>query len=46
MTAYTSTRAYNAQHIRPLAVSPPFYPGSEPTPWGFLISGLLPQEAQ
>jgi|GEM_PF-3148967 len=46
MTVYTSTRAYNSQHIRPLAVRPPYYPGSEPTPWGFLIYGLQTQEAR
>ncbi|MDP3512812.1 MAG: hypothetical protein Q8S20_08680 [Sulfuritalea sp.] len=30
---------YSAKHIRPLAVSPLHYPESEPTPWGFSISG-------
>jgi hypothetical protein len=37
---------YTTQHIRPLAVRPPFYPGSVPTPWGFLISGLQSQGAK
>ena len=37
---------YTSLHIRPLAVSPPFYPGSVPTPWGFLIHGLQRPEAQ
>jgi hypothetical protein len=30
---------YNSEHIRPLEVRPPTYPGSVQKPWGILISG-------
>ena len=39
MDGYTPKRAYNMQHIRPLAVRPLTYPESVQNPWGIFISG-------